>query len=81
MKKTFMFICTAVLLTSCTVSRSIHLTGQPIGTKTGEATAVLFGDASLRTAAKKGGIKTVGASEVVTKVFIVPILKTKVHGK
>jgi len=76
-----MFICATGLLTSCTVSRSIQLTGQPIGTKQGVATAVLVGDSSLKTASKKGKVKTIGASEVVTKVFIVPINKTKVYGE
>ncbi len=81
MKKTLLFLGVAGLLSSCTVSRSIQLTGQPIGTNSGESTVVLFGDSSLRTAAKRGNVKQAGASEVVTKVFIVPIIKTKVYGE
>jgi cellobiose-specific phosphotransferase system component IIB len=81
MKKTLMFICVAGMLTSCTVARSVQLTGQPIGTKSGEATAALVGDSSLKTAAKKGNVTTIGASEIVYKWFIIPITKTKVHGE
>ncbi len=81
MKKAFIFICAMGMLTSCTVARSIQLTGQPIGTKSGEATAVLVGDSSLRTAAKNGQITTAGGSEVITKFFIIPITKTKVYGE
>lgn len=76
-----MFIGAASLLASCTVSRSIQLTGQPIGTKTGEASASLVGDSSIRTASKNGKVETIGVSEVVTKVFIIPFFKTKVYGE
>ncbi len=82
MKKILMFVCATGLLASCTVSRSIQLTGQPIGTKKGKASASIFGgDNSIKTAAKKGNIKTIGATEVVTKVFIIPFAQTKVYGE
>lgn len=81
MKKSLIFICLLGLLSSCTVARSIQLTGQPIGNKQGESSATLVGDSSLRTAAKNGNIKTAGATEVVTKFFIIPIVKTKVYGE
>ena len=81
MKKVIMFIGGAVILTSCTISRSIQLTGQPIGTKSGKAQAILVGDSSLKTASEKGKIKTIGVSEVVYKAFIFPITTTKVYGE
>ena len=64
-KKVIMFAGGAILLTSCTISRSIQLTGQPIGSKTGEAQAVLVGDSSIKAAAENGKIKTIGVSETV----------------
>ena len=81
MKKVIMFIGGAVLLTSCTISRSIQLTGQPIGTKSGKAQAILTGDSSIKTASENGKITTIGVSETVYKAFIFPITTTKVHGE
>jgi len=69
------------LLTSCTISRSIQLTGQPIGTKSGKSQAILVGDSSIKTASENGKISTIGVTEIVYKVFIIPITKTKVHGE
>jgi len=81
MKKTIMFLFVAGLLSSCTISRSIQLTGKPIGTKTGEAKLIITGDNSLSTAAKNGNVSEIGVSEVVTKTFIIPFFITKVYGE
>ena len=61
MKKAFLFISTAFLLSSCAAVKS-PVTSNPLGSKKGEATATsvlgwfAFGDASVQKAAKDGGI-------------------------
>ncbi len=78
-----MFVGAAALFTSCTVSRSIQLTGEPMGTKKGVAKSSILGnsDFSLKKAAKNGNVKTIGAVEVTTKVFVLPFITTKVYGE
>ncbi len=83
MKKIAMLVGVVALLASCTISRSIQLTGKPIGTKKGVAKSSIIGnsDFSLKKAAKNGNVKTIGAVEVTTKVFILPFITTKVYGE
>lgn len=86
MKKTkIIFLCglLGLALTSCTVSKTYKVTTNPIGTKVGVAKLGLFGgkDCSIKTAAEKGGITKIGAVEFTTKVFIFPVIKTKVMGE
>lgn len=73
----------ALLMASCTVSRTIQITGEPIGTKTGVAKSKVFGDSdtSIKKAAEKGKITVIGAVEITTKVVIFPITTTKVYGE
>jgi len=83
MKKIFMMAGVAILFTSCTISQSYQLTGQPIGSKTGVAKSKIIGDSdtSIKTAAENGKISVIGAVEITTKVFFIPITKTKVYGE
>lgn len=83
MKKLFIAGAAVALMASCTVSRNYQLTGQPMGTKEGVAKSKIFGnsDTSIRTAAEKGKITTIGAVEIITKVVIFPITITKVYGE
>ncbi len=69
-------------MSSCMVSRSYQLTGEPIGEKVGVAKSKIFGnsDTSIKTAAANGGIKLIGAVEITTKFFFIPVTKTKVYG-
>lgn len=69
-------------LSSCTISRQVELTGQPIGTKTGIAKVGPFvgTDASIKAAAAMGGISEIGAWERTTKVFFITWTVTKVYG-
>jgi hypothetical protein len=46
------------------------------------AKSKIFGnsDTSIKTAAANGGIKLIGAVEITTKFFFIPVTKTKVYG-
>ena len=83
MKKSLMFLGVLAMLTSCTVSRSIQVTGQALGTKEGIAKSRVFqnSDTSIKKAAENGQIETIGAVEIITKLFIVPFQQTKVYGE
>jgi hypothetical protein len=82
MRKIVLTLGVLVGMSSCMVSRSYQLTGEPIGEKVGVAKSKIIGnsDTSIKTAAANGGIKVIGAVEVTTKLFIFPITKTKVYG-
>lgn len=74
----FASLAIASMLSSCALTTPINATSNPLGTKVGTAKAtgflgVLFfdGDASIRTAAKNGGI---------TKISTVDIKHTSVLG-
>ena len=85
MKKIVLGVFSIALLSSCTVSRSITVTGQPIGTKKGVAKASVFSkdaDFSLSKAAKNGNIETIGAAETTSKIFLFfTTFKTTVYGE
>jgi hypothetical protein len=72
----------AGLFTSCMVSQTYQLTGEPLGEKVGVARSSIIGnsDTSIKTAADNGGIKVIGAVEMTTKVFFFTFSKTKVYG-
>ncbi len=64
----------AIALQSCTVSHPVLVTDNAVGSKTGEASyKVILGfppmkaDASIRTAAKNGGIDKVATVDVVVR--------------
>jgi hypothetical protein len=79
----FAAVSCAALLNSCSVTLPVCATSNPIGSKVGEATAVnlfgifwLNGDASLTTAAKNGGIKSISTVDIKQTILIpiAPIL-------
>lgn len=68
------FAVAAIALQSCTVSHPVLVTDNPVGSKEGEASyKVILGfppmnaDASIRTAAKNGGIDRVATVDVVVR--------------
>ncbi len=76
MKKALILLAagTSLVCSSCTITLPVAVSSNPIGTKMGTATADVYlavlsfgGDASILTAAKKGGITRV--STVDMKVF------------
>ncbi|MDA3882538.1 MAG: hypothetical protein PF481_04600 [Bacteroidales bacterium] len=73
-----------VMMTSCVVSQSYQLTGNPMGKKSGEASTNIFGtgDYSIKTAANKGNINKIGAVEITVKTYIFGFkTTTKVYGE
>ena len=73
MKKLAMFVCAgalACIVSSCSVTLPVCATSNPVGSKVGEATAMNFlgfwvkGDASIATAAKNAGIKTISTVDM-----------------
>ncbi len=81
-KLIFIGLLSACTFSSCVVSHSVGLTGQPIGTKTGVSKVGPFmgKDASLKAAAEQGNITTIGGWERTTKFFIIPWTVTRVYG-
>lgn len=70
-KKVFALIAIAALMTSCAVTLPVNATSNPVGKKVGVAKAtgylgVLFfdQDASIRTAAKNGGISRIATVDI-----------------
>jgi len=74
---------TSCMLTSCVVSQTYQITGNPIGTKTGVASSnvVGTGDFGIKAAAKNGKITKIGAVEITTKMFLTLKTTTKVYGE
>ena len=73
-----------MMMTSCVISQSYQLTGNPIGTKTGISKLSAFGvgDYSIKTAANKGKIDKIGAVEVTVKSYFFGFQTiTKVYGE
>ena len=83
MKKLLFMAGVAIIASSCTISQTDQLTGQPIGSKVGVAKSSIIGnsDASVKAAADNGKIAVIGAVEITTKIFIFPVTKTKVYGE
>lgn len=84
MKKLLFVVGVLALTASCTVSRTIQLTGEPIGTKTGKASTSIAGnmDFSIKTAAENGDITVIGAVEQETKSYVIFFkTTTKVYGE
>jgi hypothetical protein len=83
MKNLILMMGVVFTISSCTVSQTYQITGQPIGTKTGVAKSKIIGDSdtSIRTAAENGKIKVIGAVQMTTKVFFIPFTKTIVYGE
>lgn len=81
MKKGLKSICAALavtaMLSSCSVTLPVNATSNPVGSKVGRATAtgylgVLFfgADASIRTAAKNGGITKISTVDIKHTSFL-----------
>jgi len=86
MKRKILFIIPLFSLmgfTSCVVSQTYQITGNPIGTKTGVAksNAVGTGDFGIQAAAKAGKITKIGAVEVTQKAGFTIKTITKVYGE
>lgn len=70
-KSLFALIVVALLIASCSITLPVNATGYAVGSKVGTATAtgylgVLFfnADASIRTAAKNGGINRISSVDI-----------------
>lgn len=67
------FVAVAAMLSSCALTRPVNATGNPVGKKVGTAKAtgylgILFfdADASIKTAAKNGGITKISTVDLKT---------------
>lgn len=84
MKKLFLTGLVIAGLSSCTVSHTIMVTNNPVGSKVGMVKKGAFSkdiDLSLENACKKGKITKVGTVEMKMKVFIFPSYKIVVTGE
>lgn len=90
MKKLIFSLILAAGLTSCSVTVPVNATSNPVGSKVGSAsTTSIFGlffdggDASIRTAAKKGGISKISTVDfkATNYLFIVGMYETIVTGE
>lgn len=88
MKKIKTLVAVALMafgLSSCVVSESYSVTGNPIGTKKGVAKSHSFSknfDVSMKTAAKNGKIQKIGSVDTKTKAYLILIVsKTTVTGE
>ena len=85
MRKTLIFSIgiASWLLSSCVLSQSYQITGNPIGTKTGVAKSNVIGtgDFGIKAAAANGKITKIGAVEITTKAFLTVKTITKVYGE
>lgn len=76
-KSIFMIGAFAATFASCSLTLPVNATGNPVGEKVGTATATGFlgclffdADASIRTAAKNGGIKRISTVDVKHKSLL-----------
>jgi hypothetical protein len=75
---------TLALSASCVASHTAVVTNNPVGSKTGVATAKVFdkdADFSYSAAMKKGNISKVGIAEVKATVFIFPKYTLTITGE
>ena len=80
----------AMAMSSCTITLPINATSNPVGAKVGTATADIFfsvfcfgGDASIKTAAKNGGISRISTVDMkqMTILNVYTQLTTIVSGE
>lgn len=76
-KSIFALVAVAAMMSSCALTLPVNATGNPVGNKVGQATAtgylgVLFfdADASIRTAAKNGGITKISTVDIKSTNFL-----------
>jgi len=84
MKKLLLMGMIAGGLSSCTVSHTIMVTNNAVGSKVGMIKKSAFSkdvDLSLESACKKGKITKVGTVEMKMKFFILPSYKIVVTGE
>jgi len=85
MKKIFGAAAVAIILSSCTVSHTITVTNNPVGTKKGVAKGSNFSkdlDITAEKACKKGGITKIGTMETkMTTILFFVKYKTTVTGE
>jgi hypothetical protein len=90
MKKLFFALAAAGLLTSCSVTTPVNATSNAVGSKVGSSkTTSIFGlffdggDASIRTAAKKGGISKISTVDFkqTNYLMVVGMYETIVTGE
>ncbi len=90
MKKVFSALVLAASLASCSVTVPVAATSNPIGSKVGSSSTTCIlgffvdgGDASIQTAAKKGGISKVSTVDFKSSnyLFIVGMYETIVTGE
>lgn len=90
MKKVLCTLVLGSLLASCSVTVPVNATSNPVGSKVGSAsTTSIFGlffdggDASIKSAAKKGGITKISTVDFKSSnyLFIVGIFETIVTGE
>jgi hypothetical protein len=90
MRKLFFALAGASLLASCSVTTPVNATSNAVGSKVGSAsTTSIFGlffdggDASIRTAAKKGGISKISTVDfkATNYLFIIGMYETIVTGE
>lgn len=89
MKKILLLGAFAMIMSSCSVTLPVNATSNEVGSKTGSASTTsvfgLFfdgGDASIRTAAKKGGISKISTVDFKSTnyLFIIGMYETIVTG-
>jgi hypothetical protein len=89
MKKILLLGTFAMIMSSCSVTLPVNATSNEVGSKTGSAqTTSIFGlfldggDASIRTAAKKGGISKISTVDFKSTnyLFIIGMYETIVTG-
>jgi hypothetical protein len=90
MKKVLCTLVLGSLLASCSVTVPVNATSNPVGSKVGSAsTTSIFGlffdggDASIKTAAKKGGITKISTVDFKASnyLYIIGIFETIVTGE
>lgn len=70
-KSIFALVAVAAMMASCAITLPVNATANPVGNKVGQATATgylgiifLDADASIRTAAKNGGITRISTVDI-----------------
>ena len=87
--KTFIaLLAVAGMMSSCALTMPVNATSNPVGTKVGTASATGYfgmffdGDASIRTAAKNGGITKISTVDIKTStMFFIITYETIVTGE
>lgn len=90
MKKVLLALTASALFASCSVTTPVNATSNSVGSKVGSArTTSIFGlffdggDASIRTAAKKGGISKISTVDFKQSnyLFIIGVFETIITGE